>query len=120
MNHAVILPFSIKKAVNCFNFSIMSASNHARYNLETRLYKITEFIQKTAVKRCVSVVQIREELTEHCKISKGLLSLLENAQKNEKKPTKLQLTQEMRMNEYFRKHLKTEEIFVMQLALELK
>jgi hypothetical protein len=97
----------------------MSSSNHARYDLATRLYKITEFIQKTAVKRCVSVVQIREELTEHCQISKALLSLLENAQKGTKRPIKLQLIQEMRMNEYFRKHLKTEEIFVMQLALEL-
>lgn len=97
----------------------MSASNHARYNLETRLYKITEFIQKTAVERRVSVVQIREELTEHCKISKGLLSLLENAQKGNRRPIKLQLNQELRMNEYFRKHLKTPDIFVMQLSLDL-
>lgn len=98
----------------------MSAQHHEKYDLSMRLYKITEFIQKAAVKRAVSVVQVREELTACCGISKGLLSMLETATKKEKKPRRLQLIQEQRMNAYFRKQLGDDDIFVMQLNLELK
>lgn len=95
------------------------STNYQKYDLSKRLYPITDLIQKTAVKRAVSVVQIREELATHCIIGKSLLCMLENAKKGEKKPRLLQLKQEMRMNEYFRKHLGNEEIFVMQLKMEL-
>ncbi len=109
------------KAAHCFNVKqqISMSTNYAKYDLKVRLYKITEFIQKTAVKRSVSVVQVREELTAYCAISKGLLSMLETATKQEKKPRRLQLIQEQHMNAYFRKQLGDDDIFVMQLSLEL-
>ncbi len=95
------------------------STNYAKYDLSTRLYPITELIQKTAVKRTVSVVQVREELAAHCAIGKSLLCMLENARRGDKKPRLLQLKQEMRMNAYFRQHLGDDQIFVMQLKMEL-
>ncbi len=85
-----------------------------KYDLSTRLYPITELIQRTAVKRRLTVACIREEICEEVKMTSGMLSQLENAHKGQKKPARLQLYQEIRFNAYFKKHLE-EDIHVMQL-----
>lgn len=88
------------------------------YDLDKRLYKITEYIQQVAVKRRVSVVLIRNEVIKAGQFSASMLSMLEKAMKGDKKARKLQLKQEIRLNAYFRKQLNDPEICIMQMQLD--
>jgi hypothetical protein len=93
---------------------------HKKYDLSNRLYPITELIQKVAVKRQVMAALVRDEILTEIGISVSLLSQLESAQRGDKKPTRLTIKMEIRLNDYFRRELENKDIYVCQMTISFK
>jgi hypothetical protein len=91
-----------------------------KYDLDNRIYPITNFIQRVAVKRNVMVPLIRDEIQKEVGMCVGLLSQLESAQRGDKKPTRLTLKMEVKLNDYFRRELGDNSIYVSQMTISFK
>lgn len=93
---------------------------HRKYDLSNRIYPITDLIQRVAVKRQVMAALVRDEILEEIGISVGLLSQLESAQRVDKKPTRLTLKLEVKLNDYFRRELQDDNVYVCQMTIAFK